>query len=115
MSHPVCRSVEEQERPFALGMQFVLLRTLGELQTLITSSGLSVSVRSDQVSGPNLVFVSLIYTLLKARMFFLESLSAKGNTDVIFVFRSAAVMQISQRPETRCWLKKKRKMLKNSA
>jgi hypothetical protein len=24
------RSVEEQERPFALGMQFVLLRTLGE-------------------------------------------------------------------------------------
>lgn len=25
-----CRSVAEQERPFALGMQFVLLRTLGE-------------------------------------------------------------------------------------
>ncbi len=25
-----CRSVEEQERPFALGMQFVLLRTLGK-------------------------------------------------------------------------------------
>ncbi len=29
-----CRSVEKQERPFALGMQFVLLRTLGESQML---------------------------------------------------------------------------------
>lgn len=29
-----CRSVEKHERPFALGMQFVLLRTLGESQML---------------------------------------------------------------------------------
>lgn len=40
------RSVDEQERPFALGMQFVLLRTLGMLLSFMFK-GLALSPLKD--------------------------------------------------------------------
>lgn len=62
------RSVDEQERPFALGMQFVLLRTLGMLLTNYTTLLYGFAVLLVAMNHFMLLCIESTLTVKKAHM-----------------------------------------------